>query len=159
MYRVFLLGTSLYIKRINNNMNKLLTCTCGDKWREEGHLFLRVVTGIAFLYHGYQKIFVMGIENVVPFFQSVGVPAAGVFAYLVAYGELLGGIALIVGFMTHWVSKIDILIILGAIGFVHISNGYGVQGGYEYPLLLLASSTYFFVTGAGRYSVDACIKR
>ncbi len=134
----------------------MLYCTCGDGWREQGHLFLRVVTGLAFFYHGYQKVFVMGHDGVTSFFTQVGIPFPDIAAFLVAYGELLGGIALILGLFTHWVAKIDILITLGAIGFVHWAKGYDASaGGYEYVLLLLAASVFFLVSGAGRYSLDA----
>jgi len=124
-------------------MKNFLSCACGGQWRDEGYLILRVVTGLAF------------------FYTNVGIPFAGLFAYLVSYGELLGGLALMLGFLTHWVAKINILIMLGAIGFVHWGteggwfNGYGADGGYEYQLLLLASSIFFMVTGSGKYSLDA----
>lgn len=134
----------------------MLYCTCGDEWREHGHLFLRVVTGLAFFFHGYQKVFVMGLDGVTGFFTQLGIPLANVAAFLVSYGELLGGIALILGLFTHWVAKIDILILLGAIGFVHWAKGYSAAaGGYEYALLLLAASVFFLVSGPGRYSLDA----
>lgn len=142
-------------------MKNFLSCACADKWREEGFLILRVVTGLAFFYHGYAKVFSMGVSNVVPFFASVGIPASGLMAYLVSYGELLGGIALMLGFLTHWVAKANILIMLGAIGFVHWGveggwfYGYGAEGGYEYALILLASSIFFLVSGSGKYSIDA----
>lgn len=142
-------------------MKNFLCCACADKWRDEGYLILRVVTGLAFFYHGYAKVFVMGMDAVTGFFTNVGIPFAGLFAYLVSYGELLGGLALMLGFLTHWVAKINVLIMLGAIGFVHWGaeggwfNGYGADGGYEYQLLLLASSIFFMVSGSGKYSLDA----
>lgn len=142
-------------------MKDILHCTCGDSWREHAHAFLRIVTGLAFFYHGYSKIFYMGMDNVITFFGHAGIPFAQVCAYLVAYGEFLGGIALMLGLFTHWVAKIDIIIILGAIGFVLWGApggwffGYGAKGGYEYELLLLASSIYFLAAGAGEFSLDA----
>lgn len=146
-------------------MKNFLSCACADKWRDEGFLILRVVTGLAFFYHGYAKVFSMGVSNVAPFFASVGIPASGLMAYLVSYGELLGGIALMLGFLTHWVAKANILIMLGAIGFVHWGvaggwfYGYGAEGGYEYALILLASSIFFLVSGSGKYSLDAYFAR
>ncbi len=136
-------------------MKGLLSCTCGSSKREEVIALLRVITGFVFLYHGYGKIFGMGMEQTIGFFASVGIPAANVLAYLVAYGELLGGIALIVGFMTHWVSKLNVLIMLGAIYFVHMANGYNVMsGGFEYPLMILVVNLFFMVNGAGKWSID-----
>ena len=133
-----------------------LSCTCGSTWREWGHLFLRIVTGLIFFMHGYQKVVTSGVENTISFFAGVGIPFANVLAYLVAYGELIGGAFLIVGLLTHWVAKADILIMLGAIYFVHWSNGFSMSnGGYEYALLLLAASVYFVMSGSGKYSIDA----
>jgi putative oxidoreductase len=142
-------------------MKDIISCTCGDTWRDHGHALLRVVTGLAFFYHGYDKVFTKGVAAVVPMFQSLGIPFAEVATYLVAYGELLGGLALMLGLFTHWVAKLDVVIMLGAIGFVHWGAeggwffGYGADGGYEYQLLLLAASVFFLVSGPGRFSLDA----
>ncbi len=146
-------------------MEKLMNCVCADKWRDEAYLILRVVTGLAFFYHGYGKVFGMGLDATAGFFANVGIPLAGLMAFLVAYGELLGGLALMLGFLTHWVAKANVLIMLGAIGFVHFGaeggwfNGYGADGGYEYPLLLLAVSMFFVASGSGKYSLDAKMKK
>lgn len=141
-------------------MHNLLHCSCGSKWKEEFYLFLRVTVGLAFFFHGYQKVFVMGMENVTNYFNSVGIPAAEIMVYLVSYGELLGGLAIMIGLFTHWAAKIAALIVLGAIVLVHFGTeggwlfGYGAPGGYEYQLLLLVSSMYLVVMGSGKYSVD-----
>lgn len=146
-------------------MHKVLDCHCADAWKEKAYLLLRVVVGLAFFFHGYQKVFIMGMEGVTGFFTSVGIPAAGLMAPLVAYGELLGGLALMLGLLTHWVAKLNILIMLGAIGFVHWGavggwfNGYGADGGYEYQLLLLAVNIYIMCVGSGRYSLDEKMKK
>lgn len=140
-------------------------CACGDQWKEVTYAILRVVTGLAFFYHGYDKVFVKGVENVVPFFDQIGIPAASLVTYLVSYGELLGGVALIVGFLSHWVAKANVLIMLGAIGFVHWGAtggwfwGYGAEGGYEYQLLLLAVSVHMVAHGSGKYSVDKLLHK
>ena len=81
---------------------------------------LRVYTGVFFLYYGFGKIrnpdfseglagFVSSqLENSVgfmrPFLESVVLPNKGVFAFVVAWGELAIGIALILGLATRWAS-------------------------------------------------------
>jgi len=86
--------------------------------REWPIVLLRVYTGIFFLYHGWSKITnddfgVAGFLGAVsentfgfyrPFVESVVLPNQGLFAFLVAYGELALGIALILGFMTRYAS-------------------------------------------------------
>ncbi len=136
-------------------MDKMLSCACGEKYREEAYAAVRIVTGLMFFMHGYGK-FNMGIETVTGFFEGAGVPLANIVAYVVTYGEIIGGVMLILGLYTHWVSKLNIIIILGAIYFVHLTNGYGsANGGYEYPLLILAVTALILTHGAGRYSLDA----
>ncbi len=83
-------------------------------------VLLRVYTGVFFLYYGFGKIrnpgFADGLAGFVtgrleesadfmrPFLESVVLPNKGVFAFLVAWGELAIGIALIMGFATRWAS-------------------------------------------------------
>ncbi|MDH3588144.1 MAG: DoxX family protein [Gammaproteobacteria bacterium] len=78
---------------------------------------LRIYTGVFFLYHGFNKLTgenpfnVTGFlgmvkENSFGFYQplidSVFVPNAGLFSGLVAWGELLVGIALVLGLATRY---------------------------------------------------------
>ena len=54
--------------------------------------------------------------------------------------------------------KLNIIIILGAIYFVHFANGYSGTpkgAGYEYPLMILVVNILIAATGAGKYSIDA----
>lgn len=141
-------------------METICACTCGRNWQNEAYAAFRVITGLLFLVHGYEKIFVMGMDQLTGFFASVGIPFAGIAAPLVAYGEFLGGIALILGLFTHWVAKLNIIIMLGAIYFVHLTNGYGMaNGGYEYQLLILAANVLIVTMGAGIYSLDSYLHK
>jgi putative oxidoreductase len=140
-------------------MKSLLHCTCADTWKDGLYAVLRVVTGLIFFVHGYSKVFGMGMDGVTGFFASAGIPLASLFALLVSYGELLGGLALIIGFLSHWVAKANVLIMLGAIWFVHLQNGFSMgDNGYEYALMLLAVNLYIMAAGSGKYSVDAHMK-
>lgn len=133
--------------------NNIGACNWGQKYRNEAYVALRVMVGLIFAYHGYLKIFGQnGIDGVIEFFGNVGIPLANIAAPLVAYGELLGGIALILGLFTHWVAKLNIIIMLGAIYFVHFANGYL---DYEFQLLILIANLFIATTGAGLYSLDA----
>ncbi len=81
---------------------------------------LRIYTGVFFLYYGWGKVtnpnFADGLAGFVtgnldkafgfmrPFLESVVLPNKGLFAIMVSWGELLMGIALIVGLATRWAS-------------------------------------------------------
>src|SRR6267143_5564374 len=68
-----------------------------------GVTVVRVSTGVIFLVHGVQK-FVGGLGGVTAFFAKVGVPAPGVMGPFVAILEVVGGVLLIVGLATRWIS-------------------------------------------------------
>src|SRR5215203_4054473 len=105
-----------------------------------GFTVLRLIVGIVFVVHGGQKLLVMGFGGVAGFFGSLGVPAPGLFAVLVTLVEVLGGLALIVGLLTRLAAILLALDMLVAILTVHLPNGlFASEGGYEFPLVLLAS--------------------
>jgi putative oxidoreductase len=121
-------------------------------------LLLRVTVGVVFVAHGGQKIFAMGLENVVAGFGQAGIPLAGIVAPLVAFGELLGGLALVAGFLTRIAGPGLALIMVGAILAVHLPAGFFLPHGYEFALTLLAAAVALALTGPGRYSADAMIR-
>ena len=134
----------------------MLHCNCGSGWSEWAHLFLRVVLGLVFFMHGWQKVFQMGIPGVTGFLGGLGFPLPTLFAYILAYGELVFGAMMIIGLLTHWAAKFHIAVAIVALFTVHIANGFFVSsGGYEFILLILAASVAIYTTGGGKYSVDA----
>ncbi|MGQ0641769.1 MAG: DoxX family protein, partial [Gemmatimonadaceae bacterium] len=63
-------------------------------------LMIRVMAGIIFMVHGWQKVS-MGLEGVAGFFGQAGAPFPALAAPLVTYLELVGGAALILGLLTR----------------------------------------------------------
>lgn len=138
----------------------ILNCTCTDKWGPYGPLVLRVVTGIIFAMHGYQKLTEFGLEGTTGFLASLGFPAAGVFAGILIAAELGGGILLILGLFTHWVTKILSVVAIVALFTVHISKGFFIAGGgYEFIILILAASLSIMITGPGALALDKVMKK
>ncbi|WP_088105772.1 DoxX family protein [Halalkalibacter urbisdiaboli] len=116
--------------------------------QEVGNFILRVILGIVFLAHGAAK-FQGGIENIVGWFDSIGLP--GVFAYVVATLELVGGIALILGIGTRVISALLGLILIGAIFKVKLATGF--LDGYAYDLVLLAISLHLLLNESKFYAL------
>lgn len=130
-------------------------CNCTEKYSDWAPLVLRVALGVIFLWHGYDKIFSLGLPGVAGFLGSLGIPLPTLMAYILAYGELLGGALLIAGLFTHWVAKFDVVVAAVALFAVHFSKGFAVSnGGFEYILLILAASISLLITGGGKYSLD-----
>src|ERR1041385_9083163 len=72
-------------------------------WAEgPGLVPLRVVIGTVFLMHGQLKLFTMGIAGVTGFMASLGIPLPQVSAVVVTAVELLGGLAILLGFRARW---------------------------------------------------------
>ncbi|HZY84177.1 MAG TPA: DoxX family protein [Gemmataceae bacterium] len=80
--------------------------------------------------------------------------------YAVAWGELLGGIALLVGLLTRVAALGLIVIQAGAIWTVTGTQGFSLaQGGYEYNVALLAMCVALVVMGGGTWAVDRFFRR
>jgi putative oxidoreductase len=117
-------------------------------------LLLRVSLGLLFLAHVGLKIFVFTVPGTVGFFQSLGLPA--IVAYGVMALELLGGIALIVGFYAPYVALPLALEMLATIAIVHGANGWlftNKGGGWEYPALWTVGLIVLFLLGDGAYAM------
>lgn len=116
---------------------------------------LRTVVGAIFVAHAGQKLFVFGVDGVTAGFAGMGIPMASVAAPLVILAELFGGLALITGLLTRVAAASLALVMLGAIGFAHLSAGFFNPNGIEFPLTLLAAAATLVATGAGSFSLDA----
>ncbi|EKE75129.1 DoxX family protein [Gallaecimonas xiamenensis] len=95
---------------------------------------LRLSLGIMTLAHGLMKIFVFTIPGTVGYFESLGLP--GFLAYLTILAEVGGGLALVLGIYTRWISLALVPILLGAAS-VHMGNGWvfsNAGGGWEFPV-------------------------
>jgi len=117
-------------------------------------LLLRVVTGAWFVTHGLTKFFVFTPAGTEQFFQSLGLP--GWLGLFTMAAEFFGGIALILGVATRYVSVLMGLILLGATFSDHIHNGFGFTnqgGGWEYTVLWAAAQFALALIGDGRYAL------
>lgn len=119
---------------------------------EWGLLLLRLVLGLSFAIHGYDK-FSGGIENTSNWFDSIGIP--GILAYGVALLEVMGGLALMAGLGTRLLAAFYVIVMLVAIFKVKLAEGF--IGGYELDLVFLTISLTLFISGGGFYSTDRAL--
>ncbi|SMH53511.1 DoxX family protein [Azospirillum agricola] len=117
-------------------------------------LVLRVGLGLLFLAHGLLlKVLTFGFAGTVGFFESLGYP--GFFAYLVILGEIGGGLLLIAGAYTRWISLALLPIMIGAT-LQHVGNGWlftAPNGGWEFPAFWTALLAVQALLGDGAFAV------
>lgn len=113
-------------------------------------LLLRIALGIVFIVAGWMKI--SNMEFVVTMFGTMGLPAF--VAYVVSYGELISGIALLLGVFAMYAASFVAIIMLAATLMVHWPNGFSLaNGGYEYTFVLLFIALAVITLGSGRYAL------
>jgi putative oxidoreductase len=117
-------------------------------------LVLRVTLGVMYIAHSLVlKYFVFTLPGTAQFFASLGLPAA--LAYLTFWAELVGGILLVAGIGTRWVA-LGLIPVLAGATWVHAGNGWvfsAANGGWEYPVFLIAASVVMALLGDGRYAL------
>ena len=117
-----------------------------------GLLALRVGIGIAFVVHGYPKLFMGGAVGLSKGLAATGIPGGIAAAYLAAMAEFFGGIALILGILTRPASAVMAFTMLIAMIF-HLNKGdkfVEYSHALESGILFLALT----ITGPGRFSFD-----
>jgi putative oxidoreductase len=122
-----------------------------------GITVLRIVVGIVFILHGYQKLFVYHPSGVASSFSKMGLPAPTVSAWAASLGEFGGGLLLALGLFTRVGAILIAAVMAVAFATVHGSKGFFLPGGYEYVLVLFAAAIALLFTGGGCFSVDGMI--
>ena len=123
---------------------------------------LRIGLGISFFLHGYGKMPIG--EGFIGWLASKGVPAAGAIAHMVAWGEMLAGIGIIVGGLIasraeqagHLITRLSggavLFIMIWAMIIAHSNWGifFGERGSVLFAseqLFLILVGAYFAIKG------------
>ncbi len=117
-------------------------------------LLLRVSLGGLLLAHAGLKFFIFTPSGTEKFFASLGLP--GWFGLVVMAGEIICGLALILGIYARIAAVLMIADLLGAIFMVHIHNGFfftNTGGGWEYPAFWAVTLVVQVLLGDGAYAV------
>jgi putative oxidoreductase len=131
-------------------------------------LILRVFVGALFIVHGAPKLYGPARKQMRDSMKQLGIP--GPLFDLVGVLEFLGGIALIIGFLTRIASSLLALEMVGTtilyitkLYYAPIPRGYtesmfkatrGYMFGWELDSVLLASGLAIAIIGPGTISID-----
>lgn len=134
--------------------------------RPYGLTALRLCVGAIFVAHGAQKLLGVwggpGLNGTSAMVGSLGFPYAYPLAILLTLSEFCGGILLMLGWLTPWISLALLADMAVAIWKVHSPNGFfmnwsGAAGqghGIEYNLVLVGALLCLLLAGAGALSID-----
>jgi len=124
-----------------------------ERYAHYHDLPLRVALGVIFLFAGFNKLFgAMGVEGFGGMLAGLGVPLAGLVAWLVAIAEFFGAICLFIGWKTRTAAGILAVIMVFALILVKIPGGDASAMFYDISLLAAAISLFF--TGANRFAME-----
>jgi putative oxidoreductase len=122
-----------------------------------GLLMLRLVAGLAFMFHGWGKI-----QNPTGW-MGPDAPIPGVFQALAAISEFGGGLAWILGLLTP-LASFGLLCTMTVAAYFHafvlhdpfVPKGPG-KGSYELAAVYFCIALLFLLAGPGRFSVDRAL--
>lgn len=114
---------------------------------------LRLCLGAMWISHALLKLIVFTIPGFEGFLAAQGMPV--ILAWPVVVMELTGGALILAGFHGRVVS-LFLLPVLGGALVAHAGNGWvfsNPNGGWEYPLFLIAMSLVHILLGDGRFAL------
>jgi len=122
---------------------------------------LRLVLGAVFIAHGAQKV--LGVWGGPGFAKFIGMPApldwmapGWFWMGAAAFSELVGGVFVLIGFLTRLGALALAVVMLVAVFAVHWGSFF-MPTGIEYALSLLGVSIALLIAGGGRVSVDGAL--
>ena len=148
------------MKQLNDILEKI-----ASPLKTYSNYLLRIGLGISFFLHGYGKIPIQ--ESFINWLSSKGIPFAETTAHLIAWGEMISGIGILLGgligtkasvtgnLITRLSGGAVMIIMIGALLIAHSNWGifFGERGSVLFAseqLFLLLVGTYFAIKGNDR---------
>ena len=146
-----------FMNKLNDLLEKL-----ARPLKDYSSCLLRIGLGVSFFLHGYGKVPIQ--QGFIDWLASKGIPFADLTAFLVAWGEMLSGIGILIGGMiglslptigniiTRLSGGAVMVIMIGALLLAHSDWGifFGERGSILFAseqLFLLLLGTYFAIKG------------
>lgn len=119
-----------------------------------GATLLRLILGIVYIMHAYLALVINGPAGMIAYNVKAGIPMPEIATWYLILAHGLGGVFLVLGLFTRWAALANVPVMLGALLFVHLKNGFwAFKNGYEYVLVLLVASVAVAMIGGGALSL------
>ena len=140
-----------------------LTCTdaLAAQWQDFLLLLGRVLLGWIFILSGWRKL--MDIPAFVATMPRRDLPA--LLGYVAPFVEFIGGILLVVGLATRYAALLMLLFVIIATFSSHRYWNYpeaqqaNQNSHFWKNVSMMGGTVLLFITGAGRYAIDAMLQR
>jgi putative oxidoreductase len=128
-----------------------------ERW---GVVILQVFLGFIFVIHGAQKLGAFqgpGVAGLAVSFAKLGLAPAPFWAWVVTLTEFVGGLCILVGFLTRFWAAGLVIDMTVAVFKAHYPTFFWGRGGLEFPMTLGIIALVIFLTGPSFVSVDRMI--
>lgn len=123
-------------------------------WLHTGLLIIRLITGAFMVFHGWEVFDAEKMNGYAKWMTDLGFPQPRLMAYLGKGSELIGGLLLLIGWLTR-PAAILLAITMAAVAY---GMGHGrIFTDDQHPFLFVVLSLVFLFTGPGKYSVDHAV--
>ena len=121
-------------------------------------LLFRIV--LAYGFYGPATMKLKNFGGIVEWFSSMGMPLPKLNALLATGTETAGFILIFLGLATRIISIPLMVVMIVAITTVHFGNGFEAgNNGFEIPVYYMLMLLSLLITGPGKFSLDALIKK
>jgi len=142
--------------KINGIRGLIMGLLYSENKKDVGLLLLRIGIGIAFVLHGFPKIFKPEVQAfLAPLFAHGGLPGGETAVLLAGLAEFLGGLALVSGLLFRPATLVLAFNMLVAV-YWHLNLGDNFMK-YSHALESAILFIALFIIGPGKLSLDAKI--
>lgn len=119
--------------------------------------YIRIILGLYIVYKGV--FFTMNIPLLQEMSSAVNIMSTAFLSSFILAVHLIGGALITLGLFTRWMCFLQLPILIGAVFFVNLSDGFSSGGELTISIIVLLGLCFFFVFGTGEYSIDAIRRR
>lgn len=144
------------IKKVRNKLESIPAQL--NRFRPFSLMTIRLTLATAFVPAGWSKL--GNVPRTIEFFRSLNIPVPELFAVLVAFLELVGGVLILIGLATRYAAIPLVVVMTMALRLARWDELAGLHSLVEEAEFLYLLLSFALITfGSGAWSLDALLSR